>query len=338
MTTNTEKKEFVKSIALFKNFSDDAMTQMSTILEETDYAAGDTIFLEDDPSLYLYIIISGEVMISKKTSEDTDKVLAVLSQPALFGEMSLFVNLPRTADAKAKTDVRCYKIHRDNFRKIYYTDTYGTINTIELFLLASLERLETTSRELATVHEISKILARDLPLQEFCNLVMKQVCYTIPCADSGVMFLFNKFSDDYVNTVKIDTEKIAYVSTAEVIDSTDKFIGYVKSLDGTVISTDDIVKKFITVSFPDRQNMSGCEFIISPFIKNEGVRPGENNLIGFIVLFHKTENVKYGPSTRDLMNSISCLLISAIDNIRTKEEEAAKDRLQKSKQSGSISW
>ena len=58
---------------------------------------------EGEPGERLYIVISGEVIISKKISPETEKILAVLGPKSVFGETSLFSNVPRTADAKAKT-------------------------------------------------------------------------------------------------------------------------------------------------------------------------------------------------------------------------------------------
>ncbi len=68
------------------------------------YSAGDTIIKTNDKESRMYIIMNGNVQIILKDGSD-NVIVANLKKHDFFGEMSLFSNKPRSADAIAMTDV-----------------------------------------------------------------------------------------------------------------------------------------------------------------------------------------------------------------------------------------
>jgi len=76
--------------------------------------AGATIFSEGDVGTEMFVIQSGSVEIAKRV-KDGLKPLAVLEKGDFFGEMSILEDVPRTADALAKTDVELVKINQSTF-------------------------------------------------------------------------------------------------------------------------------------------------------------------------------------------------------------------------------
>jgi CRP/FNR family transcriptional regulator len=63
--------------------------------------AGKIIFSEGDTGREMYVLIEGEVEISKRTSMETSKTLITLRAGDIFGEMALIENQPRSATAIA---------------------------------------------------------------------------------------------------------------------------------------------------------------------------------------------------------------------------------------------
>jgi len=63
--------------------------------------AGKLIFSEGDMGESMYIIIDGEVEITKQTSTGSTKTLAVLKKGDIFGEMAIIEDKPRSANASA---------------------------------------------------------------------------------------------------------------------------------------------------------------------------------------------------------------------------------------------
>jgi hypothetical protein len=81
----------------------------------TDFSAGEVIFDEGDLGLTMYVIESGEVEIHKRFGGE-DRVLAVLGKGDFFGEMCMLEeDVPRSATARAVTDVVAVMIDRSAF-------------------------------------------------------------------------------------------------------------------------------------------------------------------------------------------------------------------------------
>jgi len=78
------------------------------------YAAGDPIFLTDELGTEMFIIQEGEVQIVKNLGGESH-VLSELGRGDFFGEMAILENVPRTADAVAKTDVKLVVINGSRF-------------------------------------------------------------------------------------------------------------------------------------------------------------------------------------------------------------------------------
>ena len=76
--------------------------------------AGSTVFSEGDVGTEMYVIQSGTIDIVKQV-KDEQKTLSVLEKGDFFGEMSILEDVPRTADAVARTDVELVKINQSTF-------------------------------------------------------------------------------------------------------------------------------------------------------------------------------------------------------------------------------
>lgn len=83
---------------------------------------GEIIFSEGDIGTEMYIIQSGAVELFKSIAGET-RVLATLEKGDFFGEMSVLEDLPRTASARAKTDVEVVRINGALFDTMLKSNT-----------------------------------------------------------------------------------------------------------------------------------------------------------------------------------------------------------------------
>jgi CRP/FNR family cyclic AMP-dependent transcriptional regulator len=88
-----------------KGLSSKELRLLATFSNEELFKAGQHIFSEGQKGDRLYIILQGEVRISKYIPGAGEEALAILDRGDVFGEMALIDNAPRSADAKAHTDV-----------------------------------------------------------------------------------------------------------------------------------------------------------------------------------------------------------------------------------------
>jgi len=105
----TEKVDLEKSlqaIPLFKSLGKRDISNLTRIIHNRNYIAGECIFYKGDPGIGLYIIREGEVSISRD-EDDKDKItLATFSKGDFFGELAMIDGETRSASAVAKTDTR----------------------------------------------------------------------------------------------------------------------------------------------------------------------------------------------------------------------------------------
>ena len=83
---------------------------------------GDIIFSEGEIGTDMFILQSGTVELIKTIAGET-KVLATLDKGDFFGEMSVLEDLPRTATARAKTDVEVVRINGATFDTMLKSNT-----------------------------------------------------------------------------------------------------------------------------------------------------------------------------------------------------------------------
>jgi pSer/pThr/pTyr-binding forkhead associated (FHA) protein len=83
---------------------------------------GDIIFSEGELGTEMYIIQSGTVELLKDIGGET-RVLATLEKGDFFGEMCVLEDLPRTASARARTDVELVRINGATFDAMLKSNT-----------------------------------------------------------------------------------------------------------------------------------------------------------------------------------------------------------------------
>jgi len=80
-------------------------------------ARGDRLFAEGDAGDKLYIIISGKIKLTRAAPDGRENLLSVHGPGEMFGELSLFDPVPRTASATAVTDAELAGLAHDDVRK-----------------------------------------------------------------------------------------------------------------------------------------------------------------------------------------------------------------------------
>lgn len=87
-----------------KGLSSSELRLLAGFSQEQKFRRGDVIFREGDPGDTLYIILNGQIRISKYIPGVGEEALAILDRGEFFGEMSLVDGSPRSADAIVHSD------------------------------------------------------------------------------------------------------------------------------------------------------------------------------------------------------------------------------------------
>ena len=102
-------------------------------------------FRQGDPSSELFGIVNGKVAILTRSPDGRESLVAVLDEGSLFGELGLFDEGPRSADARALEETNVLVLGYDVVRAAI--DEHPTLLWIIVRLLA--RRLRNTDESLA---------------------------------------------------------------------------------------------------------------------------------------------------------------------------------------------
>jgi len=93
------------------------MEIMLMAMKECPFTAGTQVITEGENGDYLFVIEKGELQCIKKINGE-DKVVKVVNEGDVFGELALLYNCPRAANVVAKADCVCWQLDRDTFNNI----------------------------------------------------------------------------------------------------------------------------------------------------------------------------------------------------------------------------
>ena len=185
----------LKSIAALQALDDAALTHLSTVLEERDYAGGQPIFGEGEPGDGMFFIASGSVRIEVRTdaSGSTRKTLTILAAGDYFGEMALFDQKPRSASAVAAGSTRILFLSKAAFDELHGAQSRAGMSVLFAMIRTSSERIRRLSAHLVVYDEVGKAIGESRHLQELLEVVLRQLSGATR-ADWGLLVLQAQFS------------------------------------------------------------------------------------------------------------------------------------------------
>lgn len=106
-----------KQDLLFPKLSDEELQRLSQHGRELHLNAGDILFAEGDPTYHFYVVLEGEVRVTKQVSGE-DQVL-IVHQPGHFtGEISMLTGSPALATGRSVGSSRVLEIDPDAFKSV----------------------------------------------------------------------------------------------------------------------------------------------------------------------------------------------------------------------------
>src|ERR1044071_3711350 len=113
-----EVTELLKQVMIFKDLEEDELNQVADVCREEKFVSGEYIFREGEHGNRLYLIVEGEVRISRDVPGSGEEALAVLKPGALFGEMAVFDRTERSTHAISNGGTKVLTISRPDFEML----------------------------------------------------------------------------------------------------------------------------------------------------------------------------------------------------------------------------
>ncbi len=85
--------------------------------QRVDYSQGEVVFEQGDRASLVYVIQEGEVAIERRLADDGEELLATLGAGQYFGELGALLGFPRSATARAITDITLVAYSARDFRR-----------------------------------------------------------------------------------------------------------------------------------------------------------------------------------------------------------------------------
>lgn len=117
-------KEYISIIQKsFPAFSQHEAEQMLTSGEVRSYLAGTKLTVEGAYQTTFFILLDGEVQVTKKFDENEERLLKILRAGDFFGEMAIIHDAPRAATITALTEVEVLEIQRETFTRLLQSNS-----------------------------------------------------------------------------------------------------------------------------------------------------------------------------------------------------------------------
>ncbi len=111
----SQLEELIRVTPGFRRLSHDDRRRIAAVARAKEYARGDTIFREGDPSDFFFTVVTGRVKVFKMTPAGKDVILEIFGTGDPFGAVAAYESRPFPATAEALEDTTCLLLPRQEF-------------------------------------------------------------------------------------------------------------------------------------------------------------------------------------------------------------------------------
>lgn len=145
MLTTIEKVIFLQNVDLFSDVPTEQLAHMAAIAQEVEIDPKEAIYIENDPSDSLYLVLEGRVRLHQG-----DQEITIAEEKEAFGSWALFDDQPRVTSATALVESRLLKIDSDQFIDLlsdHEQITKGILKAMAERLRSLMGRIKPINRE-----------------------------------------------------------------------------------------------------------------------------------------------------------------------------------------------
>ena len=121
--------EFLRRLPLFASLPEADLEELYRRAEPMTLSPGELLIEEGAPGDALFVLLDGELQVSKRSGAQDVKV-DVRLPGAVIGEMSLLDNLPRSASVRGLTQCHLLKVSQDAFERTLSTSPAAALATL----------------------------------------------------------------------------------------------------------------------------------------------------------------------------------------------------------------
>ena len=119
-------------VPVFNALSDAERAELVTHLRPRRFSRDEVVFHRDDAGGQLYVILSGSVKVAIPDEEGREIVVALERDGAVFGELALFDDAPRSATVTALDETQVVTLAREDFLRVLERSPRATREILRL--------------------------------------------------------------------------------------------------------------------------------------------------------------------------------------------------------------
>lgn len=117
---------------VFSALSEAERTELVTHVRARRFSRDEVVFHRDDPAGHLFVILRGSVKVAIPDEEGHEVVVAVERDGAVFGELALFDDAPRSATVTALDETQVVTLAREDFLRVLERSPRATREILRL--------------------------------------------------------------------------------------------------------------------------------------------------------------------------------------------------------------
>jgi CRP/FNR family cyclic AMP-dependent transcriptional regulator len=110
--------DLLRQVSYLEDQSQAVLEALAAVASPLTFAAGEIIFLQEEPSLGLYVVESGEVKISRLSRDGRELILHLIHAGESFNDIAALDGGPNPATATAGTACLIWLIRRSDLRQV----------------------------------------------------------------------------------------------------------------------------------------------------------------------------------------------------------------------------
>ena len=136
-----EDVKLLKKLEIFKDLNSFEAAKVGKLLKVVDSKKGDRIVTMGEKGDSLFIVKSGEAIVTRDDGQGKEETLAMLGVGDHFGEIALIDMQPRSADVSAMVDSKLLEVKRKDLEDLFSHDSSLAAKVYHSFALTLCRRL-----------------------------------------------------------------------------------------------------------------------------------------------------------------------------------------------------
>jgi CRP-like cAMP-binding protein len=149
-------KQELAAAELFSELNDEQLNRLGRAGTTRSFARSDVIFNQGEEGSDFYVICSGAVRVSRTVPGIGEEAFAILREGSVFGEMSVFDDSPRSADAIAHTSCELFVVDQAALKQLFAHNRLLACNVLDKMVRMLSRRLRESNDKLAMLSVCAK--------------------------------------------------------------------------------------------------------------------------------------------------------------------------------------